>query len=41
MHSGLIFPHHDADVINSGVTEEARRRGPMNVALETRRLFGR
>ena len=30
MHSGLIFPHHDADVINSGVTEEAKRGEVMN-----------
>ena len=41
MHSRLIFLHHDADVINSGVTEEARSRGLMNMALETRRLSGR
>ncbi len=41
MHSRLIFLHHDVDVINSGVTEEARRRGLMNVTLETPRLFGR
>ena len=40
MPSRLIFLHHDADVINSGVTEEAKRRGRMNVALETCRLSG-
>lgn len=30
MHSRLIFLHHDVDVINSGVTEEARRGEVMN-----------
>ena len=41
MPSRLIFLHHDAGVISEGVTEEARRRGLMNVTLEARRLSGR